>query len=163
MNLITEWQTERSRVNHDWLKNNLINKLNSLAALPDDEHTRAITADSLAQWDEQIGKLQSLINHLEHDMSPARLFEAPPLDRVGDRHKSWMLSLLHDHWCRKNDIPGIKAEMSAGLEAVKQAFALFGPKFASGDFSSEDVVRFVGACQKYSEYLSSLRELSVLP
>ena len=163
MNLITEWQTERSRVNHDWLKNKFINNLNSLARLPGDGHTRAILAENLNQWNDQIGKLQTLIDTLEHDMSPVRLFEQPPLDRIGDRHKSWMLPLLHDHWCRKNNIAGIKSQMSAGLEAVKDAFALFAPKFSSGGFTSEDVVRFAGACQKYSEYLSSLRELSVLP
>ena len=163
MNLITDWQTERSRVNHDWLKNKLINKLNSLAKLPGDGHTRSIISENLIQWDEQIGKLQTLIETLEHDMSPSRLFEQPPLDKIGDRHRSWMLPLLHDHWCRKNDIPGIKSKMSDGLKAVKHAFALFRPKFASGDFTSEDVARFAAACQEYSEYLSSLRELSVLP
>ena len=163
MNLTPNWQTERSRINHDWLKNKFINHLNSLAKLPDDRKAREEVAGNMMQWDEQISKLRNLLDTVEHDMSPARLFEQPPLCRLADQHKQWMVPLLHRHWSEKNDIPGVKSELNTGLEEVRCAFARFKQKFESGDFTAADVGDFAAVCQRFSEDLSSLRNLSVLP
>ena len=163
MNLTPEWQTERSRINHDWLKNKFINNLYSLARYPEDTYTWKNTKANFEQWDEQIGKLQTLVDTIEYAMSPARLFEQPPLDKISDCHKSWMVPLLHKYWYKKNNIRDIKVKLSVGLENVKRAFTRFKLQFESGYFTSLDVIFFIKICQDYSEYLSSLRELSALP
>lgn len=163
MNLTPEWQTERSRFNHDWLQNELINHLIALMALPEDTLNRQSIAINIKQWEEQISRIQNLIDSIEYDMSPARLFEQPPLSNLAECHKKWMIPLLHKYWCEKNNIHGIKEEMTAGVKKVKAAFSVFKEKFDSGNFSAEEVRSFAAVCQEYAGYLSKLRNLSVLP
>ena len=163
MNLSPQWQTERSRFNHDWLKNDFINHLNALANLPADKLNQDSVAANIEQWDAQISRIQKLIDTVENDMSPARLFEEAPLSDLAECHKQWVIPCLHDHWSKENDIPGIKAKMADGLEKIKAAFCVFREKFNDKNFSGEDVRAFADICQEYSNYLSTLRNLSVLP
>lgn len=163
MNLFPEWQGVRSRVNHDWLKNSFINHLKSLANLPEDRHTRKVVAGNMDEWLPHIEELQRLIDTIEYDMSPARLFEQAPLSGISEQQKAWICPLLHESWRKKNDIPGIKKKMEKGSKEIERAFSVFKPKFENGDFTSNDVIKFVNVCQKFSEYLSTLRELSIFP
>ena len=111
MNLFPKWQADRSRVIHDWLKNSFINHLNSLATLPKDGLNQRVVAENMKGWDTHTLELQKLIDTIEYDMSPARLFEQPPLSEISERQKAWICPLLHDSWRKKNDISGIKKKM----------------------------------------------------
>jgi hypothetical protein len=100
-----EWQRQRSRFNHDWLKNQYTQALgkwiNILHREVDDPMTeRNFIARVLPEWTAHRPELIDLLNRFECAMSPRRLFELPPLLFCDQRTHEWLPDVMHTLWKR---------------------------------------------------------------
>lgn len=124
--MISAWQKQRSRFNHDWLKNQFLPALARWLNLLDDliedpEFERSFIPTFLAQWESQRAEAQRLANRFEEEMSPACLLDQPPLARFGEQDKAWLKSLVHNLWLQRY---AVSAQVDEALAAIRDADAV---------------------------------------
>lgn len=100
---MNSWQRRRSGFNHDWLKNKFLVKLNAALNLLDDriedpELEKTLVEDAFAQWHKHHNEAVELAMSFELDMSPATLFDQPPLVNCDEETKQWLAQLVHELW-----------------------------------------------------------------
>ena len=100
---MSAWQHQRSRFNHDWLKNSFIIQLGALWNLArakrdiDVEFVEACL-DTLREWREHRLESRKLIEAFRVEESPQALFSIPPLSNCDEETQSWLPDFIHQHW-----------------------------------------------------------------
>ena len=163
MNLTPEWQTKRSHINHQWLKNQFIGRLQSLMKLPNDRLARENVDACLTDWNQRSFSIENLIDSLPCEMSPARLFEQNPLCALPDEEKAWMASLLEKRWMENNQIEKKCGELHREFDILKKSCQHFSEQFEHGAIATADIDSLRKHCESFSSKLSVLKDLSVLP
>jgi hypothetical protein len=101
--MTASWQKQRSRFNHDWLKNRYlpavakwINILDELVEDPafEDEFLRSI----LPQWEQQSRHALDLVDAFTREMSPERLMGQTIFSNFSEESRRWLGPLLHELW-----------------------------------------------------------------
>ena len=125
--MISAWQKQRSRFNHDWLKNQFLAALARWLNLLDDliedpEFERTFVPTILSQWELQRVEAQSLASRFEQEMSPACLLDQPPLARFGEQDKAWLKRLVHNLWLQRY---AVLAQVNATLATIRDADVIY--------------------------------------
>jgi hypothetical protein len=108
------WVAKRSELNHNWLSNEYLDKLQALkayleAALNNDKEKYSIEieriyTDHFLQWGQKKDEFLALINNMESALSPRRLFDNDPLKKISVSNKKWLESLVHFVWKRSKNV-----------------------------------------------------------
>jgi len=106
LRMISQWQKDRSAFNHDWLKNQYMPALAKYLNLLDDqledlEFERSFILETLPEWEAHRAEALALARSFESEMSPQRLFDAPPLARCDEATKQWLGEFIHTLWLKR--------------------------------------------------------------
>lgn len=159
------WQTCRSRLNHDWLRNRFLNRLNAFimrlqSEVKDDEAIRRFLAEDLREWPDRAASLRRLVDSFEAAMSPASLVNEPPLCRLDAAVREWLAEVAHLAWLSRLPVELWIESASAELD---QAAALYTRLSAAGEDANDAESRprlaaefqeFEAKCRRLSEALS---------
>lgn len=121
------WQKQRSRFNHDWLKNQflpaLARWLNLLEGhIEDSDFEESFIPSFLSQWESQRVEAERLANRFAEEMSPACLLEQPPLLRLSEPDTVWLKSFVHNLWLHRYAVRG---QVNEALVAIRDADAIY--------------------------------------
>jgi hypothetical protein len=103
--MVPEWQTRRSKFNHDWLKIEYINRLDAciqrLCISDDSTRVQRFLDNDFSVWEAKRVDVQYLINNFEAEMSPKVLIEQLPLRKLGPKQCHYIKMIVHEMWlCR---------------------------------------------------------------
>jgi hypothetical protein len=124
---MSAWQHQRSRFNHDWLKNTFIIQLGALknmasAMLEDESQLIEACQSALWEWDEHRLEARELIEAFYYQESPKELFHILPLSNCDDETKSWLPDYIHQHWLTTHPVETwIYDALNTWKEADQQA------------------------------------------
>ena len=126
---LEDWQQRRSRLNHDWLKNRHLNRLEGILALldvavPSPEPLDEFVHDDLAGWPRRASEVRALLASFDAEMSPRALFGAPPLCRLPRAAQDWLGDRLHRLWGERIAAARLLAEAGEALDQAERAAAL---------------------------------------
>jgi hypothetical protein len=115
------WPTEKARLNHDVLGNQVAPAVSYLirvleGRVEDESAVRLFVTGEVVQWESLERDLRAVINGFEHEMSPGRMFESAPLNVVSDEDKAWMTALVHDSWWERNGMKDRRDACACALE-----------------------------------------------
>jgi hypothetical protein len=160
-----DWQTRRSALNHDWLRNRFLNRLNAFImrlqseVRNDDAIGRFLTAD-LKEWPDKATSLRWLLDSFETQMSPAALANEPPLCRLDAGIRRWLAEVAHLAWLARLPVTLWIQTASAELD---EAQGLYTRLCARGEDANDTESRprlaaefqeFETQCRRLSEALS---------
>lgn len=121
------WQQRRSRLNHDWLKNQFLPALGHCLNLLDDlvediAFERSFVAKVLPQWETHLAEVRALPEDFERDMSPRTLFAYPPLANCDAETRRWLGDLVHVLWLARYPV---RRWVSRATARAREAHAAF--------------------------------------
>jgi hypothetical protein len=124
---MSAWQYQRSKFNHDWLKNTFIIQLGALRNLAsakqnaDGELIEACQS-AFREWYEHRLESRELIDAFRREESPKTLFSIPPLSNCDNETQSWLPDFIHQHWLTTHPVEiWIHDALNAWKEADEQA------------------------------------------
>jgi hypothetical protein len=123
---VNSWQKRRCEFNHDWLKNQLIQDLGKAINIADGRVVDPPFLPKLwtklrSEWTAQCEEAESLVRSFEYEMSPGRLFERVPLERIPGEGIDWLPSLTHGLWVARQPVRQWVGEARAELDAARHA------------------------------------------
>jgi len=121
------WQRRRNAFNHDWLKNSYLLDLAKWQRLLNDEvedtlFEKLFLHGKLLEWETHRQEALALVKDYEHAMSPAGLFEQPPLNRVTEETKKWLKPLTHELWKVRCSVDNAVSHVEASIQQVDKTF-----------------------------------------
>ena len=173
---LEDWQQRRSRLNHDWLKNRHLNRLEGILALldaatPSPEPLDEFVKDDLAGWPRRAAEVRALLASFDVEMSPRALFGATPLCRLSRATQDWLGNRLHELWRERIDAARLLAAARHGLEAADGAAALLVSRLAApapltgaqAQGARGEILAFRDACRGLADTLGALPHEIVIP
>lgn len=162
------WARRRSEFNHDWLKTVYLNALGSFVMRLESGGSGSATkieeflSEEFPAWEGRSVEARELILGFEDQMTPARLFDRPPLIRCNDGTKAWLAPLVHQLWLGRY---GVQKLVDGGLELLEKVDRLYRDlgtiisETSRGDMAAlrESLPRwkeFLETCRRLSEHLS---------
>lgn len=111
--MLNEWQRRRSEFNHDWLKNQFLNRLNAFlerlrGGNPDVEKLLRFVREDLPELESHEIEARWLIESVEEEMTPRRFFEYPPLNRCSEETKRWLPDVVHEVWLNRYPVRSLR-------------------------------------------------------
>lgn len=110
MNILSPvWQKRRTAFNHDWLKNQFMPALAKWVNLLDDkiedrEFETLFLQWFFSEWERYRIEAFVIAEAFEKEMSPAQLFNGPPLSQCDCDTKVWLKDLVHGLWLERYPI-----------------------------------------------------------
>ncbi len=102
------WQTDRGRINHNWLQNGVLvalhHALNVAGGLVRPRNMNQTLTEDVLRWQERRQEVPVLIDRFEREMSPKVFFDRVPLCRCSNETKGWLMPLTHDLWLRRERV-----------------------------------------------------------
>jgi hypothetical protein len=122
------WQLKRSEFNHDWLKNQFLNRLNAFLERlrgenPDAEKLSRFVREHLSEWNAHEPEARWLIDSLENELSPKRFFDQPPLSNCDSETKSWLPTVVHEIWLSRYPVRELREKATGSLAKVNEQYA----------------------------------------
>lgn len=158
------WQKRRSAFNHDWLKNQHMNRLDGFIERlktegADVSRIRRFITQDFPEWEVKRETVRELIASFEREMSPRTLFERDPLNRCDAETQRWLGDLVHALWMARYPVKGWICEAEKALKSVDCQYAALKKAIDSlNPIDSEQLapllpsfVAFKGACEKLSQ------------
>ena len=111
MTAIYSWVRDKARINHDVLKNQVLQSVSYLlrvleGRVEDVSYLRVFLRREVPRWAVVRLELNELIDRFEFQMSPARLFDESPLNLVPEHDREWMSETVHRLWWEEEDMQG---------------------------------------------------------
>lgn len=168
--VIEDWESRRSRFNHDWLKNRHLNRLDgflallaSPAAAPPDLLAGFLQHD-LVEWEEKAGEARDLLARFEDEMSPRACFSQPPLCLLPAARREWLAQDLHDLWRARYPVSDWVAAAREALHEAEQAYHvlenLLGPhageRVKQARTLRAEFVAFAATCRRLGDCVARL-------
>jgi len=121
------WQIDRSGLNHDWLKNVFLNRLDGFLARlnspgSDPKRLRRFIDQDLPGWPKKAREMKVLVQRFEAEMSPRVLFEESPLLAPLKKSHPWTVDLIHDLWKVRHPVSNWVEDAIAALDAANSAY-----------------------------------------
>lgn len=106
---MTNWESRRRRLNHDILKNQLLQSLSRIIRILEGRTRENILLTELCQlfsttWRHLNMEAQNLLDSAAYEMSPASWFLQYPLNQLNSIDRIWMEELLISKWKRTSDL-----------------------------------------------------------
>ncbi len=126
--MLNEWQERRSEFNHDWLKNQFLNRLNAFLERlrsdnPDAEKLSRFVREHLPEWSAHESEARWLIDSVESELSPKRFFDQPPLNRCDSKTKEWLPTVVHELWLNRYPVHELREKAAGNLAQVNVQYA----------------------------------------
>ena len=126
--MLNEWQERRSEFNHDWLKNQFLNRLNAFlerlrSGSPDAEKLSRFVREDLPEWNAHEPEARWLIDSMEHELSPKRFFDQPPLSRCDPDTRKWLPTVVHELWLSRYPVRELREKAADSLARVNEQYA----------------------------------------
>lgn len=104
-----EWQRLRTKLNHDWLKNEYTKKLDGLIVQlqgrkKTNERLESYLNAYLSDWSSHHSDLKKLLFTIEKHLSPRTFFEQKPLSLISVEYSNWLIPITHSLWMTRNRI-----------------------------------------------------------
>jgi hypothetical protein len=109
----------------------------------------------IAEWEERRQEIRRLLDEAVEALSPARLFEEPPLCTAPSWVRSWLPVVLQGCYLQYGPVPFGAANARKLLEAADQEYERLRANLATGNCQQEDL----GAC--LDRLRSAVEDLSV--
>lgn len=162
------WQQRRSRLNHDWLKNQYLQALGRWLNILDGhvrhgETERTFIASVLPQWESHCPEVRELIDDFPAAMTPARLFEIEPLCRCDGDTIRWLPPVVDQVWRARYQVDECVAEALSALDGASTTYRSLsrGIRTCGGRTSvlelrkaRDEFARFLDACEVLGSALS---------
>lgn len=103
------WQSKRSKLNHDWLKNEYLKNLDGLIVQMGSSRSLDATKERqmrayLSSWKSKHSEVEDLLDSAEDKLSPRSLFESEPLIHCSPENKAWLAPLIHGLWLLRHGV-----------------------------------------------------------
>lgn len=164
--MLAQWQTRRSRFNHDWLKNQFLPALDKFLnilddQIEDDETEANFVSDVLPEWERKSAEARSLAEDFEQEMSPRTLFRQPPLANCDEESKKWLSELTHELWLIRHPVrEKIIAEALSRAEDADTAYLRLS-KALSGCADTKHAVALRPLCSEFLRFRQSCYQLAL--
>jgi len=164
LTMVIDWQRRRAEFNHDWLKNRYINALMSfLARLRTEDSNNPQSLHEFLEKDFPVWQRSSveawwLVNQFEQEMSPTRLFDAPPLNECSEKVKEWLVPMVHCLWLQRYDVPRLVATARALIQGIDDGYESLSKSLSNGGEGS--VFKLRAMLQEWERYADLCLELS---
>lgn len=124
---INQWQSPRSDFNHDWLKNQFLNALDTfvkrlVSGRISGQELEEFRDEDFACWERRRADAEKLANTFAEAMSPKNLFQEPPLCRAYGETKAWLAPLVHELWMTRCSVDHRVGELRRLVAAVDAAY-----------------------------------------
>ena len=121
------WQKRRAGLNHDWLKNKLLQEMgkwiNILNEQVEDEQFERDFARSLThQWAEHRREAADLANTFQTEMSPRRFLDHYPFPNLPTEEQCWLGELIHELWLSRYPVQDWTSTVVACTRDADEAF-----------------------------------------
>lgn len=152
--MLNEWQRRRSEFNHDWLKNQFLNRLNAFLERlrrghPDVEKLLRFVHEDLPEWRAHEAEARWLIESVETEMSPRRFFEYPPLNRCSEETKCWLPDVVHEIWLSRYPVRALQSQANDALSRVSHCYEMLNDRVRKS--ASENATQLVFLCHDFTE------------
>ena len=122
------WQLKRSEFNHDWLKNQFLNRLNAFlerlrSGNPDAEKLSRFVREHLPEWTVHEPEARWLIDSIESELSPKLFFDQPPLNHCDAETKEWLPTVVHELWLSRYPVHELREKAAGNLARVNGQYA----------------------------------------
>ena len=122
-----DWQHRRSHLNHDWLKNRYLNRLDGFLALlsssqPAPDLIREFVEQDFGEWEKRAGEAGDVISSFVREMSPGSYLSRPPLCLVPDETRQWLVAVLHDLWIARTPVSRQVGDAARALDEADQIY-----------------------------------------
>jgi hypothetical protein len=119
--MIGNWQQERIRLNHDWLKNELIQHIRAFiqrlsADAPNASRLAEFAAEDWAKWKSNRTDIRALIASAEDALSPRQLIAQGPLSEGDPEITEFLSALVHELWLVRYPVREKISEANAALD-----------------------------------------------
>lgn len=123
-----EWETRRSTLRHDELKNRFLDRLDTFI---DDDLTETdpelpwlavFIEDDLSKWAEHSGETKVLIDTYSELLTPRTLLEKSPLDAFQEKHKQWLGKTADALWRARYDVEQDTNNAQNALDEVNSTY-----------------------------------------
>ena len=163
----TNWQSQRNRFNHDWLKNKFLLELGKLIniideRIEDNDFAYSFIVVSLHAWERESSDLFVLIGEFQTKMTPKVLFEQLPLSRLPSQ-QTWLPLVVDAMWRNRTGTDELVETAQHKTVVANAAYAklksLLDDELAKSDQLSaaqlrkyrDEVVLFRSACRELSK------------
>lgn len=172
-----QWEQKRSELNHRWLSNNYIQRLDSfkdyLCTLNNSDKQQyrhrlsSIYIEIIPQWKENKYHIMDLINRASEELSPSNYFNYLPLTNADDCNKIWLKEIIHCLWLNKFNVTDLmESSRIVCMEAnnnyykfinVFESFNFFHDEMPADGYNVTD--NFLNSCNKLKNKLSEFSKI----
>jgi len=90
--------------------------------IEDEEFEREFVRRLLPQWESNRAEARALVTDFEEQMSPQRLVNLPPLNRLDPNTRGWIGQLVHELWLVRYPVRKWAADVLACVEGVEAQY-----------------------------------------
>ena len=168
--MISGWQERRCKLNHDWLVNTFLNRLQAFlgrlrSSGSEPEDLRRFLVEDWGTWTPRRECAEALLDDFENEMSPRTLLDSTPLSRIPELTRTRLGEAVHELWFARTAARELVEVGRTRLAAAQLIFLEISDEL--GDLEKTNLStlpshidsfgRFLAACRDFS------RALSVLP
>lgn len=160
----SQWQAKRTKLNHDWLKNDFLRRLRAFVSRVEDGAQDAARLEEFAckhwpEWRRHSHLIRDMLIDGEECLSPRQYFACLPLSACPAEVKSWLPNLIHALWLVRTDIRRHNAEAQCSLNRAEALFDELSPilQHASQNLTS-DLAKSVGQLREFEAAAKQLGE-----
>lgn len=122
-----QWQKQRNFLNHDWLINQFLVKLDSVLKLLNDEIEDQYLLEHCVEeldklWNQNQSDLSHLLYSLEDSLSPQKNIESSALKRLNQTKRTNYVRLLHNAWFKAQQVAEKKTKAEAAQQEASTAY-----------------------------------------
>lgn len=169
----TDWQRRRGAFNHDWLKNQYLPALATMAnvatgEIEAEDALRPLRERHLPRWPAASAEARALIGDFEEQMSPAVYLDRPPLcdSDMDAETRQWLRRVTHERWLRRHPVQRWVDDVQSAISSADEAHERLSTALAAlGEPTSQaDVVRLGAPIAAFYEACYGLaRAIEKLP
>lgn len=162
-----EWQYRRNEFNHDWLKNQYINRLDGFIELfknagnPGRVPSSFLTCD-FTLWPDRKPEAEWLVDSFEDHMSPRGIVKKQMRGGWQDQEDCWLGDLMHEIWRFRHPVEKWTVKARRKLDAADRAYQDLSREIGiPADCTDKQIIRllpgfqsFRDSCRVFSDALS---------
>jgi hypothetical protein len=161
------WQYERSKLNHDWLKGDVLPRLyGSMNVLnqanPENSQVLLLLQPILDEWPDKSHRLRNLISEFEEAVSPRFLLDKLFAGAIDSHTLESMKIVLHEVWKRRIDAGQLVRLTQDKIAKADQYYVAVKGELWVADASASESKRFLSSARVLlPAFADACAELSV--
>ena len=114
---MADWQIEKSRLNHGWLRNSILAQLRLEEKYLATREDICVLKATLEEWRTHHDEIREMIERFIPAESPQNVLSEVPLSRLGNNDRQWLAKVIHECWLKRTLATSVVHE---ALEAFQQ-------------------------------------------